>query len=238
MIIPRFPLVFALFLILFLGILWASYKTFFYFNDSDKQEYLELIAQSDPNKAVQAIPYTAKQDHKKVQKEIWYVKDGLRLQVHISSADAALILDRDDEKTEVIEQMQDVLCTIQEELYGILSDGREVIKLANGTLILRGDNRENASLIITAENPIPMQIIRKLEAEQATYHYQTNRLIAHNVKVSRYVALGSTLEDLQDEMKPLMHGTADSIEIQLTDAGPRFTAQQLKATLQTSKGLP
>lgn len=230
----RFPTTLLSSLIVLIGALIYAYFALFSIGESDRKEYWVLMAQTDPH--LSQTPYTAKQHHHRVHKDIWFTKAGQRMQVRIYSADTELVLDRQDQQTEVVEKMHGVTCYMQEELYFVLPDGREVIKLEDGTLKLRGSDPQKTGSLATIEQTElkPLQIIRYLEADTASYYYQTDRFLADDVKVSRFITEGHTLVESLDGLKPLMDGIASSVEFSLVGDDLLFTAQQLKATIRTT----
>jgi hypothetical protein len=87
-------------------------------NDSHHAEYKELNSETDSKSNVSGInPYSAKQKRNLVQKELWFVKNNLPHKMTLQSADSELVLDHQNEGTEVLEKMQDVDCYVQEELF-------------------------------------------------------------------------------------------------------------------------
>lgn len=215
------------------------YRGLISYGASDIREYRELLQASDAKHAESASqPYSAAQQHRKAQKDIWYTSTGQRLHAQISSADTELVLDHHDHQTAIIEDMHDVICYMQEAIYYQLPNGREVIMTTDGQLVLRGSNPEDPSNVINPDRyPLtPMQLIRYLEADSAVYTYQKSHLKANKVKLARYIAPGHTLPTSLDGMKLLMQGTARSAEFSVNENGPHFTAYEFKANLHTPVG--
>lgn len=81
----------------------------------------------------------------------------------------------------------------------------------------------------------PMQIIRHLKADAASYHYQKDLFVAENVQISRYLIPGSTLvETGVEDNKLLMTGLAKRVEFSLNGSDPNFKAYQLKSSFYPS----
>lgn len=232
----RFPYIIVLsMVILCIACVWSFYA-FSTFTFSDIKEYSELVKSTDPkNLKEDSQPYVSTQQHRSTHKDIWFTQSGQRLQLRLRSADTQLVLEHQDRNTQIVEHMQDVTCFIQEELYYLLPDGREVIRQANGTLVPRRHNVSNLEVIIeTDTNALkPMQVVRYLEADKASYYYQTDRFFAEQVHVSRVVAPGHKLIDSVKGLKPIMTGLARSAEFSIVGNELNFTAYQLKATLHS-----
>lgn len=143
------------------------------------------------------------------------------------------MIDRQDAK-EMVEHMHHVTCYMQEEQYYLLPDGREAVRHHDGTLMTKG---MNGSKLVENTQMIPMQIVRYLWAEDASYYYKKDRFIAKNVTLARFVAPGHALVQSIDTSDPLFFGTAQSVEFSLFKQDPRFIANKLKAAFQNVGGL-
>lgn len=175
--------------------------------------------------------YTSRQHRVGVQKDVLYSENGQHLQLRLKSTHAELALDHHGGQTEVVENMYGVICYIQEELYYKLADGREVIRQLDGRFLLKGaDPKEQDSWINPKETPLqPMQVVRRVDADTAVYYYKNSQFLAENVKVSRYVAAGDTIEQASISTEPLMDGVASWVEFSLGGKEINFKANQLKA---------
>ena len=131
-------------------------------NPSSKQEYQQVVEAAAMSAAIEPQRST-KQHRKGVKKDIWFMKEGERLQFHISSDESELLF----ENQEVIEKMKGMSCILQEELFYLTPDGQE--------------------------EAVPMQIVRYIEADNAVYHYQNDLLEAEDVKIFRYKLPGHHL---------------------------------------------
>jgi hypothetical protein len=223
-------------ILLIFGVCALFYRFLFSFDALEHKEYWELMAKADPKKSeATAIPYTATQQHRQAHKDFWFMKNGQRLQLRLRSADTELVLDHHDEQTEVLEHMRDVKCFLQEELYYVLPDGSEAIQQPDGQITLRHHEKNQILTQISDISQLkPMQIIRYMEADTATYYYQTDHFIAEHVKVSRFAAPGHALLESINGLKPMMSGIAQSVEFSLVGKDLNFTAYQLKATLHST----
>lgn len=89
-------------------------------------------------------------------------------------------------------------------------------------------------LFTTAQGQ-PMQELRYLVAEAASYDYHTNRFVAKEATLTRFRASGHEMVDSTDGLEPLITGTARAAEFTLADGGIDFKAHHLKAKIYTPK---
>lgn len=227
---PRFTLV----VLLLLGLLATIFWRLGLVTENDVQEYNQLMTDAESSQtSVHGTPYTARQERKGIQKDMFFQSGGNRLQIRLTADNAQLVLDHQDAHTYVVEHMQKVRCCMQEELYYLLPDGREALPQPNGKLLLRSADEKDPVSWISMDTPglRPMEIIRYIEADEAEYHYKDDRFIAHLVKIARYALPSHQLGAVNDS-KPLMKGTADKVEFSLNgkDKDLNFKAHHLKAT--------
>lgn len=204
------------------------------FDSGDEANYQRLMQSQDDPQEVNA--YTSRQRREGVQKDIFFSKNDQRLQLRLKSAQTELALDHHDRQTEIVEQMSDVTCFIQEELFYKLKDGREAVRQKDGRLLIKHADPAIADSWLTVDNPSlkPMQVIRQIEADTAFYYYKNSQFVAENVKVSQYVASGHSIEQATKSVQPLMGGVASWVEFSPAGNGINFKAYQLKAKLYTT----
>lgn len=192
-----------------------------------KRIYTELVGAGATNAAT---PFQTTQTHRKTNKEILFTARGQRLQLIIASKDSTLVVDRNSKSTDLIECMNHVDCYMQEELYYLLPDGQEVKKNQSGEWISK-DSGEPITFPKTTKLK-PMQCIRYLDAEKASYCYQTDHFTAENVTISRFKTEGHRLKITKglEKTELLMTGFANSVEFSLGEENILFNAHQLKAT--------
>jgi hypothetical protein len=78
----------------------------------------------------------------------------------------------------------------------------------------------------------PIQTIRYIEADKATYFYEDNTLVARDVTIYRYITSGHTLITSFDSLKPIMIGKASEVEFSLNGDDLNFKAKQMKVVWQ------
>jgi hypothetical protein len=219
-------------LILFMVVLAAFVYVLFTVKDSDEQTYRKLVESANPvNSDARISPYTAQQKRRGVQKDVLFNQGNDRLQMRLISSESIMVLDHQDSGTEILEKMQDVKCFMQEEFFFVLPDGREALMQPNGKLLVRQSDSKDPSSWIEPNFPgiKPMQHVRYLEADNATYFYKSDRCLADKVKVSRYIAPGHDLLQSIDGLQPSMTGVAKKVEFSMAGKDLNFTAYQMKA---------
>lgn len=197
--------------------------------------YEEMVRDAtSSHTTAQKDPYTAQQNRSRIQKDLFFYKGQDRLQIKLKAAEAQLVLDHKDSETQIVEHMQKVKCVMQEDLYYLLPNGKEVLKQIDGRLLIRNADPQNPDSWVSPDTAglVPMQLVRFIDAEDAQYEYKADRFIADNVRISRYAMPGHELKEGAKQVKPLMSGTAKRVEFSLKGNGNdlNFKAYHLKAT--------
>lgn len=155
-----------------------------------------------------------------------------RLRLCILADDAQMVVDHLNEESQVIEHMQGVTCYMQEELYYLLPDGREASLQVNGKLLIKkADPQQASSWLAVSKEMKPMQLIRVMEADHASYYYKTDQFVADKVKIARYAISGHDLPKTLKKEKILMKGNAAKVQFFLNGKDLNFQATQLKASI-------
>lgn len=214
---------------------------FFYFKiaSSDNADaYHALVEAANPiNSNFKVSPYKAHQKRRGIQKDIGWVQGSERLQIQLSSSASTLVLDNQESGLEILEKMQDVKCLMQEELYYLLPDGREAVRQPNGKVVVRNQDPDQESSQIDPAMPgiLLRQRLRYLEADDATYFYNSDKFVADKVKIYRYDIPSHDIPKVIRDIKPVMSGTAESVVFSFSDRNVNFTAIKLKATFFEQK---
>jgi hypothetical protein len=223
-------------LLLLIGLCGAR---FFYIADSDREMYDYLVEISTADKEEYVGDRIARQHRGDVYKEVWFVKGHKRLRYSMHSKHSELVIVNSEEDRLMIENLAGIICFMQEELFYMLSNGKEAVVQADGRLLIRdADVKDPASWV--SENTkglVPMQLVRYLEADNGTYHYNTNSFAASEVKIKRFATEGHELINSIEGLDPLMVGLAQAVEFSLGREGINFKAHHLKATFFTTRGL-
>ncbi len=203
----------------------------------DFKIYQQLVESSKPSKQGSLISYS-QQARENVSKEIWFQEDvPLHCRIHCKASELFFFHDEKN-KVEIVEEMEDVQGILQEELFYLLPDGREVLKKRTGKFLARGaDPAVDASWIDCVTSDLtPMQMVRYFEAEKASYNYNTQLFVGEVVKLWKYRLPGHTPPTSLETEFPSMQGTAKSVEFTVKGEEFQFTAKELKATFDPKKG--
>lgn len=194
------------------GVVWV-YLNLFNYSISDETAYRTLVQQTNPQ-ATQKAPYKARQSHENVQKDIWFTPSD-SIQKHLLrlySEGTEFILNYENDRSEIIENMQHVDCYLQEKFYFLGSDGKEL------DLALESSDK-------------PMQQLIYFQANSATYSYQSGHLLAYDVHFFRFAAPGHDMNENLSQFLLLFEGNADKLEISLQESNLEIKAHNLKANL-------
>lgn len=225
---------FFLFFVLGAG-LWQMSRL----DSEDIDNYHEIISIFDSSAQPQLTAYQANQDKVQLQKDIVFTHKEQPLHLKLCAKSSRLIYERYHDRNEVVEKMNGVTCLMQEELYYIMPDGREVVIREGGKLRLRHADPSDAASWISPDTPdlLPMQMLRYLEADKAVYHYKDDLFAAEEVSFFRYTAPGHQIVDGLTHDRLLMEGIADKIEFSLS-SHLNFKAHGLQAAFfkESAKG--
>lgn len=170
----------------------------FRFSKQDEKVYNKLLLTTSEGSKGSSKSYTALQERKGMQKDIYFTKHASRLHAQLRGIDSLLVLEQSEGKMKMVEKMKNVSCVMQDELY--------------------------------EENGKPMQTLRNIAAQEATYDYKSGFVLAHDVVISCYTLPGHTLITSLNGQKPIMEGRAKTVEFSLKEKSPKFSADHLKAS--------
>lgn len=204
----------------------------FYPSERDVQGYNDLMlkAQSSRVSNDKKDPFTATQYREGVVKDIYYHK-GEYLS-RIICDDSRLVFDQQSGGMVILEHMENLTCTIQKELFYQTRDGQEVVIDGEGKKRYRG----KSGSVDTSTVLFPMQTIRVVNADKATYHYHTKVLKAERPVIKEYRANGHYLPDNFESALLLMEGVADDVNVSFDQDEMTFHANRLKGRV-FSKGV-
>lgn len=218
--------VFLLFLAFFLLF------SFFVFRVT-KKDYLAYDKLVQSTRPEEAKLFTARQERSMVDKEISFSEKNSRLRFRLRSKESELVLKDDGQSTEMVENMDAVVCYLQEELYYLTKDGVEIVFDDDGIL----KDREGLSFDGSIDDLEPMQKLRYLEAQSGVYYYKENSFLASQVQMQRLVARGHELMDSLEGLEVTMKGVAQSVQFSLKGRSLNFKAEYLRAKFYSPKGL-
>lgn len=211
-------------MILLVGVGYFLYSNLY--SDINHEAYQNVIkVASQGEKDMQG---TTSQQRQLVAKDIWFTRENNPLQLHLRSADSVLVFEHHGNRSEIVEKMTDVICFVQEELFYLLNEDIEVIRNTSGKLVWRDFPDKE----VAEDDPQlrPVQKIRYIESDNATFYLNTGLLVAHEVHLSQYVLPGHKLILSIEGKTPLMKGRAESLEISLLSKGLTFNAKKMTAT--------
>ena len=213
------------FALVFLTIFFFSFQIFS-FNEKDLLAYRALVDTDSEGEETKTV---AEQKRSGVCKEIFYIQNLSRLCLKVNASSSILELNQNGSETEIIEKLDNVVGMLQEELFYRLPDGREAILQENGRLLIKNNSSKHEFVDYPLSSTQAMQSIRCFEADSALYSYKDNRLLATQVKVSRYIIPGHTFKEPLQDYKPQMIGYAKEAHLTFEEGIPHFKASQLKA---------
>jgi lipopolysaccharide export system protein LptA len=186
----------------------------FQFSKKDLEEYQTLMVSTQSIHSHEKVhPYTARQLHRGVHKQIIVNGHEDRLQMRLDGVEAELILEHKEGGSATLsENFKNVTGLMQEQLYYTLLDGRKVTKDTNGRWLVEQD-KSFQWVDPSLKELMPMQYMRYFEAEEAHYHYNTQQLIAHQVKLLRYLVPGHQLVSSIQGLLPIMQASAHELSL-------------------------
>lgn len=95
-------------------------------SEKDRETFNDLLKSSNPDTNDDILSYS-QQKREKVRKEIWY-QDDSPLYFCIDSAESELFFFKQENQIEVVEQLADVSCVMQEELYYVAGKPMQKIR--------------------------------------------------------------------------------------------------------------
>ena len=83
---------------------------------ADRQNYQQLLAKFNENRSQQSIKtHPIEQMRKGVRKEIWTPKNGARIQVRLKCEDSRLIIQRKNNKFDLLEKLHNLECCLEDQ---------------------------------------------------------------------------------------------------------------------------
>jgi hypothetical protein len=198
---------------------------------------LEASSAADHNRPKE---YTTRLLRSNPSKEVYQPRGDERIQMKVIADSSEIAFNTDQSGTTIVEELSVVHCDIQEDLYYLLSDGRQAVLQANGQYLVKAANSSKAvdAIVDSVEaNAKPMQTVRHLEAEAAVYDYNQGLLTSDHVTLLRHQADGHQLSDQMEPQTLLMEGDAQDVECSLSGKGSYFKSQRIKGTFYTTDGL-
>ncbi len=206
----RWPLA-GSFVVIVLGLIvfWSCFLR------EDPLGYQEIMERANPAVSLEsARSYRASQSRKGVQKRVWQVKGGLRLEARVDCDETDLVYEQEGEKQAIVEHMKGVVCVIQEEQFFADASGRRILAIEG-----------------FAGEPAKRQTVRLVVADTAKYHYSSETLQADHVKMALYTIPGHELPGSLEGFKPSMEGEAETLNLTIIEKELKFKADKFKGSI-------
>lgn len=204
---------------------------------NDIAQYQALLQSSEAVNYQETLEtFTGKQHRENVRKLVVFSEDGVRKQMNVQGKQSDLVLTYDGNKSEVIEHMQFVTCDMQEELFYTLSDGREAYRDPQGCLRLRRPAAGDPAWLDDTQALTPMQKVRHVDAETATYYYRQDLFAAESVTLLRTVTPTHAMPSFDGPSQPLMEGYAEAVRFSILGRHTALQAYHLKMKMYSGEG--
>lgn len=217
---------------------WALfYFTVGHYAEDDKNSYEKLVNGENENNPIET--HVSKQRRSGLQKNMYFNDNYQRLEFKVNSGSSELALERKGRHLEVVEHLHDVVCWLQESVSFVLPDGRHAFPYEEGRLLIENKTAEEPASWIPADTPgiLKEQIVLKLTAENAVYHYNGGLFEANNVNLWRYKTSESSFEEAPPASHLMTEGAASKVEFSLGGKGVNFKADNFKAKFFMNPGV-
>ena len=192
------------------------------YSNEDVVSYRETMAKAAGKGSVERT-VSSQHFRQNLQKDVFLTRGGGVYQFRLKSGDAELALERIKGKVDIVETMDDVRCWLQEEF---------LYRFPNGSMISSQDQFWSAlAPVAVVAKAVPMQRNVYLEAKRATYDYDSERFVADDAKIWRYIVPGHHLEETVNKKSALISGTAEHVVISFGSQGLLFKADGFKAEI-------
>ena len=178
--------------------------------------------------------FMAMQERVGVNKTIYFFNENQRLNMQIFSKKSDLVYDHRTKKVEVIEKLSEIQCYMQEELYYLTSDGREVLLNENGKYVLKNKTKRDEKYEdnFEIETLKPMQKLRYIKAKNAIYEITSEALIAYSAEIYQMRLPNHQIPEILEPCGEIIAKTyADEITMKVEEKGVFFSAKGLKGQM-------
>ncbi len=220
-------------LVLFLMAGYLVISMLFHVSEQDLQDYKLLPLNQDTQEKNKG--YSGRQERSGVRRDIWYsdAEQAQRLHFVILGKESQVLFDTESNKDQIIEEIQDVHCFMQEDLYYLLPDDQAIIRHANGEYFYS----HSKQAMTPPDVPLrAMQHLRYLQADAATYSYTDNLFTAKTVALARYTLPSHTLKEDLTALTPELEGAAQTVQFSLEGSDLNFHAERLRVKIHSMPG--
>ncbi len=183
-----------IFIALWLLIMVGGAFYFFHIDENDVNNYKALHQQG----TIEQNGEKGRQVKKGILKELWVMKEGKPLHIRLKSDDALLTVEKKESKSEVVEEMSNLVCLMQEELFP--DENRQIvqkIEAAKAIYLYRTDSFLADNVLMTRYK-IPGNTLPEDIANEKPIFKATASKVRFQIKQEGGVQLQAT--SLQAEM--------------------------------------
>jgi hypothetical protein len=197
---------------LWLLVAFACFWILHAFSPDAQLAYQRLMNFSDQVKKEQSKEQASptQQIRHQVSKQIFYNKEGQRLQSRLVGDYSELTLNLKGEEPQLVERFRGLACALQEKL-------------------IDAPKHEGQGDTSSQEPSQPQQYLRCFKAQEADYSYKTGRLEAEEVEVAHYLIPGFHWPESFDAFQPLLQGRAEKLQLSMFKERT-FKAEGFQAT--------
>ena len=197
---------FYTFLIVSLALLTISILQLFYITPQDRLKYYRLIQTQKQGQVGKKEPIH--QQRFNVQKDIWYLENGMRLHFSLFSTDSFLSLKEQKGKFELVEDLKNIHCFAQEKVF------------------------------FNSHNHKWEQKLKYFNAKKGTYLFPSHQFISDMINLYFYDIEGAELPKDLTPFSPYLKGVASQVSFMLSDKKSHFKAYHFKASFDTAQEMP
>lgn len=198
---------FYTFLIVFFCLLTISVLQLFYLKPQDRLKYSRLM-QAQKKAARFSKKEPIHQQRFNVQKDIWYLENGMRLHFSLFSTDSFLSLKEKNGKFELVEDLKNLHCFAQEKIY------------------------------FNSHTHQWEQKLRYFKAKKGTYLFPSHQFLSDMINLYFYDLEGTDLPKDITPFSPYLKGVASQVSFMFSDKKSHFKAYHFKASFDTAQEMP
>lgn len=140
------------------------------------------------------------QEREKVQKDIFFMEDGIRKHIKINSEKSNLSIIEKNNKTKLIENLENVTCLAQEKIY------------------------------FSHPQNCKMQKIRFFTAKNGIYIYPEHKFFTNSINLKFFDVPGIVLPESIKEFMPYLDGIAEEVSFSIHEKNKKLNAKHFKAS--------
>lgn len=208
--------------LLIIGVFAAMFIRFGQYTQEDVVSYRAMMAEAvGKDHTDRAV--TSQHFRQNLQKDIIITRENGQFQFRLKSKDARLALERIHGETDIVENLEEVACWLQEDL---------MYRFADGSVVSSQDPYWKSIVpVAVAVGAVPKQRMVYLEANKATYDYEGGKFVADDARIWRYIAPGHYFTEIVDKEKAIISGVAEHVVVTFGAQGLAFKADGFQAAI-------